>query len=287
MSSAFPRPVDELVPAVRDWATELGQLPSRNKIKQRFRIGADKANAVLAALAETGFDPTAPTEQTTPPERPLHLVPDPADTDDATEQAIDDSPAEPATETSGGPDSDQQPEPAPVATPAEGSTQVSTAADPGTPPTALPVPSGRKVRRWPLLLLAAGAFVAIWSGWVGLGEMTGFGIVHPLPGIADGFTLNSAITLPIGVETYAAYAMRVWLARAGTRRAQRFARTSAIGSLVLGGLGQVAYHLMSAAGVTHAPWPITTFVACLPVVVLGFGAALAHLQHTDHTEEAG
>jgi hypothetical protein len=134
-------------------------------------------------------------------------------------------------------------------------------------------------RRWPLLLLAAPAFVAIWSGWVGLGEMTGFGLVHPLPGIADGFALNSAITLPIGVEAYAAYAMRGWLAQVGSRRAQRFARASAIGALILGGLGQVAYHLMSAAGISHAPWWITTFVACLPVVVLGFGAGLAHLQH--------
>ena len=44
-------------------------------------------------------------------------------------------------------------------------------------------------------------------------------VVHPLPGIGDGFTINTAITLPIGVETYAAYALRVWLsgprARAG------------------------------------------------------------------------
>jgi len=61
VSSAFPRPVDELVPAVREWATELGELPSRNKIKQRYRVGADKANAVLAILSETGFDPADPT----------------------------------------------------------------------------------------------------------------------------------------------------------------------------------------------------------------------------------
>ncbi|MFC0439418.1 ABC transporter permease [Kutzneria buriramensis] len=280
MSSAFPRPVDELVPAVRDWATELGQLPSRNKIKQRFRIGADKANTVLAALAETGFDPTAPTEPATPPERPLHLVPDPTGTDAGSEPDTDDEPAEPASETSADPDIDRQLEESPADNPTEVTPQVSTDADPGTPPTVPPAEPAHKVRRWPLLLLAVGAFVAIWSGWVGLGEMTGFGLVHPLPGIADGLTLNSAITLPIGVETYAAYAMRVWLARVGSRRAQRFARTSAIGSLVLGGLGQVAYHLMSAGGVTHAPWPITTFVACLPVVVLGFGAALAHLQHS-------
>jgi hypothetical protein len=41
----------------------------------------------------------------------------------------------------------------------------------------------RVLRSWPLLVLAAPAAVAVWSGWVGIGRMTGFGLVHPLPGI--------------------------------------------------------------------------------------------------------
>ena len=136
----------------------------------------------------------------------------------------------------------------------------------------------RQVRSWPLVLLALPAFVAIWSGWVGLGGLTGFGTIHPLPGIADGVTLNTAITLPIGVETYAAYALNVWLAGHHlTARARRFAKWSALGALALGALGQVVFHVMTAAGVTAAPWPITTLVSCLPVVVLGCGAALRHL----------
>jgi hypothetical protein len=106
-------------------------------------------------------------------------------------------------------------------------------------------------------------------------------VVHPLPGIADGFHINSAITLPIGVETYAAYALRVWLSGAVPASARRFAKRSAIGALVFGALGQIAYHLMSAAHVTHAPWWITTLVASLPVAVLGMGAALAHLMRSD------
>ncbi|MGW1346525.1 hypothetical protein ACWCOV_36095 [Kribbella sp. NPDC002412] len=101
-----------------------------------------------------------------------------------------------------------------------------------------------------------------------------------LPGIADDFTINSAITLPIGVETYAAFALRVWLSGRVPARARRFAKASALASLALGALGQVAYHLLDAQGVTAAPWPITTAVACLPVAVLGMGAALAHLIHT-------
>jgi len=42
-------------------------------------------------------------------------------------------------------------------------------------------------------------------------------------------------------------------------------------------LGQVVYHLLSAAHATRAPWPVVVLVSCLPVVTLGFGAALTHL----------
>lgn len=144
----------------------------------------------------------------------------------------------------------------------------------------------RSLRPWLLAALAVPAAVAVWSGWVGLGEMTGFGKVHPLPGIADGFTLNSAITLPIGVESYAAYALGAWLTRAQLRRRTRlFACGSSIGALILGACGQVAYHLLQASGHTRAPWQITTVVACLPVLVLGMGATLAHMIHGDQRAE--
>lgn len=134
---------------------------------------------------------------------------------------------------------------------------------------------------WPILVLAVPAAVAIWSGWVGLGNLTGFGVVDLLPGIWDGAKLNSAITLPIGVEAYAAYAMTVWMTGEHGELTRRFARTSALGSLAFGAAGQIAYHLMSAAGLRSAPWWITTIVACLPVLVLGMGSILAHLVHAD------
>ncbi len=133
-------------------------------------------------------------------------------------------------------------------------------------------------RTWPVLLLAAPAFVAIWSGWVGLGTMTGFGVIHPLPGTPlDGWQLDTRLTPPLAVEAYAAYALWVWLSSDANGTAKRFAQVSAIASLVLGAAGQIAYHLMAAAEITEAPWQITTLVACLPVVVLGMGTALAHL----------
>lgn len=137
-------------------------------------------------------------------------------------------------------------------------------------------------RRWPLLLVAPASCVAVWTGWVGLGEMTGFGPVRVLPGIADGLVLDTAITLPIGVEAYAAYALNGWLTPAPlSAKTRRFAKHSAIGSLVLGASGQAVYHLLVAAGQDTAPWPVTAFVSCLPVLVLGMAAALAHMLRAD------
>jgi hypothetical protein len=150
-------------------------------------------------------------------------------------------------------------------------------------PARAAVPDRRVVRSWPLLVLAAPAAVAVWSGWVGIGRMTGFGQVHPLPGIWDSLRIDTAVTLPVGVEAYAAYALRAWLARSRqvSRRTRRFAGWSAAASLLLGMAGQVAYHLLAQAGATRAPWGITTAVSCLPVLVLGMGAALAHLLRAD------
>lgn len=135
---------------------------------------------------------------------------------------------------------------------------------------------GRQLPRWPLFLIASPAAVVIWTGWVGLGELCGFGLVQPLPGIVS-WHLDTAITLPIGVEAYGAYALGAWLTPGTPERARSFARRSAVGALALGMLGQVVYHLLAAAGAARAPWPVVVLVSCLPVVTLGFGAALTHL----------
>jgi hypothetical protein len=70
----------------------------------------------------------------------------------------------------------------------------------------------RTVRSWPLVFLAFPAAAEVWSGWVGIAQKTGFGLVSPLPGIWSSLHLDTTITLPIGVEAYAAYALRAWLA---------------------------------------------------------------------------
>jgi hypothetical protein len=144
-------------------------------------------------------------------------------------------------------------------------------------------PADRPVRAWPLLILAMPAAVAVWSGWVGIGQMTGFGVVRPLPGIWDSLQVDTAVTLPVGVEAYAAMALHAWLAQSRTVRVRTrlFARRSAIGSLALGMAGQVAYHLLAEAHVMRAPWEVTTLVASLPVLVLGLGTALAQMLRAD------
>jgi hypothetical protein len=112
---------------------------------------------------------------------------------------------------------------------------------PGTPTadrsSAVGVRAGT-VRSWPLLVLAAPAAAEVWSGWAGLAQKTGFGLVSPLPGIWPALHLDTAIALPVGVEAYAAYALRAWLARDQTvsGRTRRFAKWSAICAFVISSL---------------------------------------------------
>lgn len=303
--SAYPPRIAALLLQARALATELGEVPSRNRLMSELRIGAPKASALRSALLDNGAESsTAPPG---PGPAPRRARPDPAP------PPVVSAPVEPGPGPvpTPRPVRDREPAPtepiAPGVAPAapgrepatesatesaargEGSGLATGRPDPDPTPATDPGPdaaleSPRRVAVWPVLLLAAPAFVAIWSGWVGLGALTGFGIVHPLPGIWDSLTINTAITLPIGVETYAAYALRAWLTPGVPPRARDFARASAIGALVLGALGQIAYHLMAAAHMSAAPWQITALVSCLPVAVLGMGAALIHLLQNPTSE---
>lgn len=132
-------------------------------------------------------------------------------------------------------------------------------------------------RTWPIWVLAAPAAVAIWGGWVELGRMCGYGPVQPLPGIANDFTIDLAITLPIGVEALAAYSLAQALNPGLATPVRTFARWTAGTALFLGAAGQIAYHVLAAAGATTAPTPLIAVVAVLPVVTLALAAALAHL----------
>jgi hypothetical protein len=137
---------------------------------------------------------------------------------------------------------------------------------------------------WPLLVIGLGAAVAVWSGWVGLGALTGFGEVQLLPGLLPAVRINTAVVLPLSVEAYGAYALHVWLNSATlAARTRNYAAVSSIASLAIGVAAQAVYHLMSAAHVTTAPPAVTVLVASVPVVVLGLATALARLVRDDAT----
>ncbi|MFJ8959948.1 ABC transporter permease [Lentzea sp. NPDC102401] len=274
MTSAYPTNIDTVVTKVREITATEGKIPARNRVMRECGVGAKKATDALAVVKGESLSPA---ETSPAPVRLLHSVPTPDTAPETLESVQADEAPNAVQDTAEQERSPEVERPAPVV-------EVPPAND-VTPLAAAPSTGVKPVRSWPLWVIALGAFVSIWGGWVGLGEMTGFGPVRLLPGIADDFVINSAITLPLGVEAYAAYAMRVWLSGAlVTSGARAFAKWSAIGSLVLGALGQVAYHLMKADGMTTAPWWITTFVSVLLVVVLGCAAALTHLLHDARTE---
>jgi hypothetical protein len=139
----------------------------------------------------------------------------------------------------------------------------------------------RRNHPWLLLLIAAPAAVEVWSGWIGLGTLSGFGEIHPLPGIWSGLRINTVLTLPVGMEAYAGYALYAWLASDAGEAVRTFGRRSAIGALLLSCIGQVTYHLLAAADYKSAPSFVVVLAACLPVVVLALAAALTHLMHAD------
>jgi len=240
------------------------------EVKAELKSSPVKASA--ASLPPITTPPSVPQEA---PAAPADPRPDPQPV--PAETAVPNPDPQPAPAESSAPQEEPQPVPAETA---ESTTE------PQEAPAAPAAPAAAEVRTplrvWPVWLLLLPASVAIWSGWVGLGEKAGFGPVQLLPGIAN-VEINTAITLPIGMEVYSAYALYVWLSGKARGRALRFARLSAIIALLVGALGQVAYHVMEAAGVGVAPWWITAGVACLPVGVVGLGAALAHMvRAADH-----
>ena len=112
-------------------------------------------------------------------------------------------------------------------------TSAPAAAD-GSPAT---VGSGRSVRSWPLLVLAAPAAAEVWSGWVGIAQKTGFGLVSPLPGIWPSLHLDTAITLPVGVTERSVRATRLAGSRLCDQRADAPVRQVVGDQLVRTGYG--------------------------------------------------
>lgn len=129
---------------------------------------------------------------------------------------------------------------------------------------------------WVIGIIAASAAAEVFATWTGLGGVAGFPVIH-----VARLRLGLGWTLATGTEAYAGYALWTWLMGAPGERSRKYAMSSALGSLGLSLIGQVAYHLMLASGRTRPPTAVVAFVACLPVVVLMLAAVMAHLVHAD------
>lgn len=233
--------------------------PGRPTLAARLGISTHRVRMALAMLAPSAEDAGATTTPVPGSNPPAESALAPADA------------------------TPRQDAPPVVASPVEATADAPAVTEPeptsgASPVTLAPVAASEPpIRRAWLLLLALPAFVAVWGGWVGLGGLAGFGPVNLLPGMGGGWTVNLAITLPAGMEVYAVIGLRVWLsARTGSDRTRRFAAWSSWAALAVGCSGQVAYHVL-ARPATGAPMFVTVCVACLPVALLGMGAALFHL----------
>lgn len=261
MTIADQRPaVDPTLIARARELVQPGQLPAKRALRKHLGKGWDTVNAVLAVLEdERSRKPRqarAKLRQLTSRKRPalplrtrFQAVNGPAPT------VVLPPVAEPVPTVI--PEAPQK-QPEPVAAPAS-----------EVPP--------KPVHTWPILIIAAGAFVAVWAGWVGLGGLTGFGLVNLLPGLVDDggwATIDTRITLPASMEAYSAYAFYVLLHRNVPRRARIFAAWSAGLAVALGMGAQVAYHQMIANGITIAPAWVISVVSCIPVATFALGAAL-------------
>lgn len=290
--------IEELLPAAQKLADALGRTPGLAVLKKELKIGEPRAKALRDLLngGEGGSPKTSlPQAPVSPGMGPVRDLPETAlPSLPETEEGPDGDGGEPPWEAAfqGPPPWEGAftedipgtaveevpavvvgtiPSPAPVVPPVTA---------PATPVVASPkVPKAKKdIALWPLLIIVLPAFVAIWGGWVDLGQMSGFGNVNLLPGLTDKAVINLSITLPVGLEAYASYAIYVWLSldKGQDETLRKFAKWSAVSALVVGGLGQGIYHLLKAFDQVKAPWPVVIFVALIPVVVSGLGAYLAH-----------
>lgn len=257
-TSAPPTPEPDLLGLAVSYTLRCGEIPSLRALMRELHIGSDRARAVRGRLE--AIDWSALYEA----QAEADLGHTRADDDGVLVDEPAALPVRPVAPGDGALVDEQRPTPPQVSAPNASAGHTRT----------------RKPSTWPAVVIALPAMVAIWTGWVGLGELTGFGPVHPLPGIWDALTINSAITLPVGMEAYGMYAMSAWLRPSAPAAARTFGRASALVALVLGMCAQAAYHLMAAAGWTRAPWPVTVAVSCLPVAVAGMGAALRALLRT-------
>lgn len=137
-------------------------------------------------------------------------------------------------------------------------------------------PNTKSRAMWPLYLISVGAVLAVWSGWVELGAMCGFGIEQPLYGVWNGLKINAAISLPLSMEAYGFYAMGFWFDPDEAEGVRKYARWTTILAYTLGFLAQATYHVLAAMHMQHAPIPVVVFVSGVPVATICVAGGLLH-----------
>jgi hypothetical protein len=121
---------------------------------------------------------------------------------------------------------------------------------------------------WVALGMAVSATSAAVSSFAGLRELA----------VVAGWPVMLAPMLPLTVDAYAMTATRVWTSESTrSQRARRFARTNAVGAILLSLSGNATYHLI-AAGLVAVSWVVVVAVGAVPALVLGLVSHLAVLR---------
>jgi hypothetical protein len=127
---------------------------------------------------------------------------------------------------------------------------------------------------WVIVGMAVAAASAATASFTGLRGLA----------LVAGWPERLAWLLPITIDAYAMTSARVWLAKAGGRRARRFAQSNANGAITASIVGNAAYHMIS-VGLLSVSWPIVVLVGAVPAAVLGLTAHLHALRTVDRGED--
>ncbi|HEV2344359.1 MAG TPA: DUF2637 domain-containing protein [Actinocrinis sp.] len=104
--------------------------------------------------------------------------------------------------------------------------------------------------------------------------------------MSAGWTRDMAPMFPITIDATAMVSTRIWLAgNTATDAARRYARTVAVGSVIVSLLGNAAYHLTE-AGVIHPGVVLVIAAGAVPPIALAVVAHLAVLRGAEPVEES-
>jgi len=228
VTSAYPIPTAELVDRVRALAAELGEWPSQRRVMRECRVGAPRADAALATLRESGFDPAAPP-------RSLTVVPDLQDAAETHPVRVQEGTGERSqAHTPGAPDD------------AAEATTAAAEIDGESLVTGTAGASSRARRDWitDLGILVVGLAAAV----ITFTTLSALGAAVGITGNVLGLPLSWL--LPVCIDAAGIVATRVWLRGQGSDEAVRFARLLALACIGLSIVANAGQHLLESMHAT-------------------------------------